>query len=794
MKNTIMILLGLAFWTALPKSSMGQENLMITLHESGGQPQMNPDSAITIKKELRVLIVGLKDGQAFTLSFGDQLSFTPKDSGFDIPVFPGVSFMIRQNGEVVFPLNGTGSELIAGKLMAKKFKIGIVVQSGGIQSVETPEITIADPSSSPEKELGAAGIPDSLTYKNSKELRPFQDAVNLHHFITAGKPDIGRQILQKYLNEIPSDAREKFKKYPPFSSLLNKTVVYAGKEKNASILLGQMEASASNTGGIMSPTIIIDAFAKLVAKRFKEELNIAYLNRFRQIVEDSIPELGQLLPQTTLVLATNDPINYKAFIPALREGFHEDASSIIDNLPAFLDVIKEKGQIKGDTTEKVFAYLRAAAFLAANVERMPADIIEDLTRQDFLTDFPSEIQQVITIANIFSQNLRANGGRSGWVEWKELTKLREGNIFQLFLGLLMIKEDSIMQSSFGANYLDKVKTNWHPFFQIYENIEKIQAKVDNINEKIKRKEELDLATFNSYLEDVLSIIEGGYRITQLLKSGDTSSQLSPELTIYVALIKSLLAISQELVDKNYAKAIVNMISILEKTLGKKHKTTLAFARYGNLMIAMMQAKDSDEALAALEAVALPVGSYRIKRSHPFDISLNAYAGGMGAFEKFRGAEFNQFLENNPEKDIQDLEDPQFVFGFSAPVGLAFSWGNNQNEKDQRSSFTAFAQLVDIGAVVSFRIQDQTSLLPEVSFKNIFAPGIYGIYGIRNSPIAIGFGLQYGPELRKITAESANLGAKAIRYGLFLDVDIPVFRIFTKKKRAMKNKLKPYKEN
>ena len=147
----------------------------------------------------------------------------------------------------------------------------------------------------------------------------------------------------------------------------------------------------------------------------------------------------------------------------------------------------------------------------------------------------------------------------------------------------------------------------------------------------------------------------------------------------------------------------------------------------------------------LEAAVLPVGSYRIKRTSRFNISLNAYPGG------FIGGE----LLTPGEQEIKG-EPLALNLAFTAPVGLAFSWGKvgykivksektvDKPEERKRKigpSHSVFLSAIDFGAVVSFRLSGADSGLPEFKWENILAPGLYYMYGFKNSPISIGVGIQ-----------------------------------------------------
>ncbi len=191
-------------------------------------------------------------------------------------------------------------------------------------------------------------------------------------------------------------------------------------------------------------------------------------------------------------------------------------------------------------------------------------------------------------------------------------------------------------------------------------------------------------------------------------------------------------------------------------------------KYGNLAAGIAQAQDSDEVKKIIESVALPAGSASIKKKSKFNVALNAYVG-LAA-----GSEYNG-----------DVDETNFSFGVNAPVGISMSWGHrsilNYNKKKERTSSSIFLSLVDIGAVTRFRFADsKTEELPEIKLENVFAPGLYYVYGLPKWPISLGVGGQLGPQLREVTTTELNVDPNvSFTLQFFIAVDIPLLNFYTK---------------
>lgn len=179
-------------------------------------------------------------------------------------------------------------------------------------------------------------------------------------------------------------------------------------------------------------------------------------------------------------------------------------------------------------------------------------------------------------------------------------------------------------------------------------------------------------------------------------------------------------------------------------------------KYGTFISIIAEADSAEQVKKAIEAIVLPVTSYRIKRISKTSIDINAY---LGAFL-------------GPEIDSEKGK-PGFGFGSWAPLGISLSGTDRHRFSKGKASNTLFISMFDIGAFASFRLGNTEEALPEFTLQNIIAPGVFYIRGIKESPLAWHLGVQYGPQVRKI---EDGLDAASIRFNIGLSVDIPLFNI------------------
>ncbi|NGP89505.1 hypothetical protein [Fodinibius halophilus] len=199
---------------------------------------------------------------------------------------------------------------------------------------------------------------------------------------------------------------------------------------------------------------------------------------------------------------------------------------------------------------------------------------------------------------------------------------------------------------------------------------------------------------------------------------------------------------------------------LDKRMGAK------ILKYGLFIANVAQAENSDQVQAAIKAVVLPAGSSVIKRRSQFNVSINAYLGGFLGREMLTSKEKFKLHPNS--------------FGMFAPIGISGSFSFSEKNK---SSFSLFLSIIDLGAVASIRTQDDVEELPEFTLENIIAPGAYAAYNIRNVPLTVMAGAQLGPQLRKFETdetETTTLTESSVwRWQIAITVDIPLFNLYTK---------------
>lgn len=584
---------------------------------------------------------------------------------------------------------------------------------------------------------------------------------------------------------------------------------------------------AGAVSGLASPTVLVEGLAEFITDRFRREFEASFFERFKKKLED-YPELQALLPTTTTLVTTMPPYDFDNYLTLLKAAFKEDLDDLPAGLKVFLDALNTHGKIQPSFRE-AYVFARFALDLTESVQaaKYPADVIESLP--DLAADTTLKAPTAVAVANLaagLSRSLR-KGDNDRWVPRATLQLLLENaDAIVIFAGLLLEDEsiqrvelkpakvgaptDGSVSNSPGGN--GQGDTSDPRGATDHSGVDGPQARrsvkyTDTTSLRVWLKDIEDLDGISSYVQRILNQVRTIEALLQNLEDSLASNpgrklrldQYYPYLNAaveflavavdlhavtgkkvdlpitdtYLPVAKDVLKILESLSqkDKNYPLAFLSALDIINKVLPDTSMVKTEVLEYGSFMVNFVTAKTAEDVAQVLEAAALPVGSYRIKRESSISVGLNAYAGFTPlSFEK-------STAEDAVNKDFG------YTVSFTAPVGLAISRGWRGN------SATAFIQVIDVGGLVSYRLSGGDTGFPEFEVENVVAPGLYLIIGFQNTPLSLGLGAQHGPELRKIEQVETMEGdtqpqivktsASAWRFGVTLTVDIPIFNFFSR---------------
>lgn len=562
------------------------------------------------------------------------------------------------------------------------------------------------------------------------------------------------------------------------------TLLGQKKDDNIVVGVGGLLGKAVAAAGGLDVTTIADGFAKFLVKRSKEELSAAFFDRFKRDLEkEEYKDLRTIFPQTyrTLQSIGDDIYMFQAYIQSLRESFEKDLAALLGNLPAIL----ENHSTYFDARPELKASLQSAFYIGLALQENvhPGEIIEDYPI-GYVESFPN-IKASFQTLQLLSASLRDEEREGYWADGTTIKKLaaRDGLLLKLYLGLLQQQAGDIVFDPTGRKLtLSEVVNSAYP--QVASNVPEYRKYFSGLSEQIAGLETsiqaLKRSTSDSIrFENYYAVISQSVALMRYLSDAEKLPQFPSGLNIRSTLIPyfdALDATSGIVIDvhrRNYASAIMNCVYLynLKKSTDATSvspETSSRLLKYGSFMAAMVQAKSSAEVQDAIEAVALPAGSSRIKRTVQFNVALNAYLG------------LHLGEEHINVPGSKEQWGP--IFGLSAPIGVAVSKRIGKNG----GSVSLFVSLIDIGAVASYRFENETTTqLPPIKLENIFAPGLYAVYGIPRTPISVGYGWQKGPQLREVAVfdpsnpgATVNTNVDGYRWSFFIAVDIPLINFYS----------------
>ncbi len=526
--------------------------------------------------------------------------------------------------------------------------------------------------------------------------------------------------------------------------------------------------------GIPSQSALILGAADFLAERFKTELALHYLDRMKNNFDKS--ELKYLFPSTRTLLNYNTIANQQQLGTLLRTAFDQDLRNLSSNFMTSLSQPDGFAKyVQKDTSlSRVVRYAQGTTriFKEINKGTPPLEMLHTVA-QEFDTPETQDFDKMIGLVNLFTKNfvVETPSGK----KWIDESYLKNNDTLKYAIALIALQNVPLMKSILPKKTLNSANAKIENTRQICKEY---SVKMRSLLASLKRVEQTIQQHYTYTKRDTVKNVTIQYeqyiaQMSDLVQLGATfidDKRLQKPLKTYNVLSEKILQTYQATEARQYSVVLNNLVYTLDyllpdSTKSEAYKNALSqIVLYGSFMVDVSNAKNDKQIKAILDNYAMPVGSYSVKRHSEINVGLQAYVGGFAGFETIAAAQ------------IPSSESTKGSFSFAAPIGIDVAFGNKQE-----GSFSAFLSVVDLGAVVSFRIQDPlTRNLPELKVENIIAPGIHLFYGLPNTPISFGVGIQMAPPLRQYAVNNALINPDfAIRYGVTAAVDIPVFSFYNR---------------
>lgn len=593
----------------------------------------------------------------------------------------------------------------------------------------------------------------------------------------------------------PFDIQNKIKNdfsLDPVKTAINKYSILLKNEFGTGQYMGFGPGAAATLLGIIPTALsgdfslsaddqskIIDGLAKYYAEEFKKAQLLTYMQTFESTIGE-VGELQVLFPNTYEKLKNTNPSKFPELGDEYKEIFSQDLKSLIDNLINHIEKHKSTDPIeprlkflnsKNIATIKTKPYYGSMKLSADIGSKLinnyhPVDLFNYLDatyyKESYIgssTTLDEKLAVIIHGVNLFQTNLldtaksQTNQFSNVWLSFEDFNKLNTIPEWKYFAGLMYQKDKKFFKEVFFTpstanitiNQIENIKTTYIKVLSSLQQIQEFRSSLD--------KENLS----ENYLEYMIIV-------TNVFEQANYNND---DISKFYKISNYSLQIYDNARSKDYSNSIHYVTLILNEFLGANTtylETIQTIDQYGTFMTDVINTENSDEVKEVIKKHAAPPATFILKREYAHTISITGQPGYFASMEK---------LEN----------DWAFVSGITLPMGFEYTFKLKKGQENS-ASLGIFAQVIDIGAMLNFRVDDSTSTLPDkVEFSQIFSPGVSLSYGFKNSPVTIGLGYQYTPELRKVTLENGNeTYPNGHRIFLRLAWDIPFVNIWKSKKK------------
>lgn len=549
------------------------------------------------------------------------------------------------------------------------------------------------------------------------------------------------------------------------------------KEENSILdFINSGTAGVGSASGVNFTTKIIDGTASLIAGKIKRELSISFYEKMTSKLQKEYDynfnghpikiSFQELFPNAATLINTKQTFEVPAFGTTWIAAFKTDLNqlpfslmSIFENDPNFMkDDLGRYAAMIFDGLDEIYT----GNNVYSTIEKLS-------TKYEAIENHNLDYQ--INLLYLIAKNSQNTSNEANKSSKTSAHTILNSKSKRYFVGLFY--QDGLQ---IGLQQNNRFVINDENYIKYYELIKDVQFSLNKLNAlteetgKTATSENQNFTKYANHFTEILhSLFEFDFNLTKKQTNENPNATFfnSDYAQKYVPVSKSLVNFYISLSQENYGSSVLASINFLNYLSNDKNnfKVIRDLTFYGSFLADMVVAsKDKNANLGEIiERYAMPVTSYRVKRYYKSSVELSAYPGINFGYE------------------FSNSKSP--IFGISAPIGFSFSWRSKKTDDIYAPSHTLFVSAIDIGAPVSYRLLDDAANgLPEnIKWEQVFSPGLYYLYGFKNTPLSLSFGIQYTPLLRKIEAESIVKNENVFKAGISLVVDLPLFSLYKNSK-------------
>jgi hypothetical protein len=592
-----------------------------------------------------------------------------------------------------------------------------------------------------------------------------------------------QELILQYLTKI-ENTENSITEFPNLAKIFGYTNGI-GTQSNPRANNSEDENKSNFQKAIPSEAIIIQGITNFVAKRFKQEIELAFFKKFRDFLVKNTT-MGELYPKTVQIFKYDNAMGIDQLSNSLRTAFAFDLQHLSDNLVKAINEPSVGSWFAKSTSNKDLK----ALFLTGN--KYISSLAGGKNPQESLNlviqNTTGKSKPFLDVIKIYLEELSEG---SGWAKPSEFNS----EINNVFSALLYNKYSTIFKNE-AINNNDKEK---------YRNLSyKFLTNLNDFSNAIylyeKSKEDIKKFTIQDYMEYLnvynylflnaseLLVYKNDTTVNNLSGTRDMGTLVNNGIDLVnlnSELLRNIVEMKVTSMAGNYNLLVSNANFIITNIYNSKDSATdkssndkkIQFLNqvlpkmffYGTFITEFCNSKDEKDISNLLDKFAMPAGGYSVKNVSNFTVMLDAYVGANLGYESF--------VQN--DNIITDKTYQSTFVSLFSPIGLEFS------ARVKKGNIGLFIPIIDIAAPISFRLgntSDSLKTLPELSFKNIISPGLFFKYGLENSPLTFLIGAKLAPLLRKKDGDVIFEANRGWRYGFSIAADLTLFKIWVCPKR------------
>jgi len=419
----------------------------------------------------------------------------------------------------------------------------------------------------------------------SQTQHPFYDALQLKKWakenisnVSAEERDSIASIMGKYLPNSKVDTTNPFK---TIDSLVKSNPYLEGYFKHDTIRAGQgnenwsriFSSGIASIGGL-DVTKYANAIADVLIDRAKQELTVAFFNRFKKFADEN-EEFKILFPKTTSNLNKLLSFTYPQMLPALRNGFFEDLKQVTYHLDDVFDLPRYRTLLENlPEVRVIIRSIRVVHELETGASNA-ADVIKEFAGfEEWNDETHPKIKSVgscLKISALFSESIRNDTNQNQkddvWVPAKELKDLFYDKVFfNIYLGLVYqqsIKDTIVYVAADGSSipFKDILDEQRGDIFLFQNKLKEFFDLAGNVNTAFKEfKKKLDTDEkitdddIYNYINTSIDVVEYGFSIAKIFHKVAIAED-------YLTIVRKSNDLYKDIYSKNFSQAMGDGLDI-----------------------------------------------------------------------------------------------------------------------------------------------------------------------------------------------------------------------------------------